>query len=106
MSKAATKRWERYRREASNVKAIYRHVFERKWPKGWAVHWDVLGCTSFDYKLVYFNQGRVADDPWTVIHELVHVAHPKLPHGRAFDRKVRQYFMKARKVFKWPKMSQ
>lgn len=104
MSKVATIRRKRYNRETANVKAIFKHVFEQPWPKDWGVHWEILGCTAFDHQLIYFYQSRVADDPWTVIHELVHLAFPKLLHGKAFDRKVRQYFMKAKRVFAWPKL--
>lgn len=65
------------------------------------MHWDTLGLTLLERKAVVLFQGLVNHDPMTIIHELVHVAHPRLSHGKKFDRLVRQHYLKAKKEFKW-----
>jgi hypothetical protein len=89
--------------ETAKVILLYSLVFGRGWPKGWKIHWNVLGCCDEACKTIILNNQTLREEPYTVIHELVHLAYPRLRHGKRFDKLVRSYYMKARKEFNWKK---
>ena len=57
------------------------------------------GYDLFVKPIIVLNRG----DAWwgkTLVHEMLHVAEPALPHGPAFDKIVRRYWRIAKKELK------
>jgi hypothetical protein len=84
----------------------YRDLYGEPWPEGWTVQWsrDVgrrsLGDCYWHLKRIRLSAANLskyhpAQAIETLIHEIVHMRHPKLRHGVEFQRLVRQAYLRA-----------
>lgn len=96
--------------ESAKVRHLYAFCFGKPWPKKYVIEWKILASTLHpcslqkhsDGGIVSFCFGRLLDDPYTVIHELIHVHRPFWPHGKKFNALTMSLYMKAKRRFGWP----
>jgi hypothetical protein len=74
------------------AKQIWRRVYQAPWPGGWVLKWGVhhsgtkahAGINRKTRHIIINRDGH--DIWWALLHEFVHIQHPKLQHGKEFNR--------------------
>ncbi len=78
-------------KQTARARRIYKAIFGERMPKGWQFVWFFLGATDAVCKQIMLIDGLYTKhDMNTLVHELVHVKHPKMPHGKHFEKLVRK----------------
>ncbi len=76
------------------ARQVWRHLFGSRLPKGWSVRWaravpDAFAVCDLELRLItldwheaHWRGGHCVAD---LIHEYVHLNHPQMEHGKAFE---------------------
>ncbi len=81
--------------EELKARKLYRKLFHRELASRWTFYWGHLGSTDDFHAEVQLHQQDCVSDIPTLVHELVHVRHPKWKHGKKFSKEVRRLSRKA-----------
>lgn len=89
-------------RQTKAAKQLYCKASGLFWPPGWKIIWNVAGMTIPQKRVIYLSFDKLRDnfDLETLIHEFVHMEHPRWKHGKYFDKRVKELLKGAKKEAK------